>query len=158
MEMGNFIQAETYLTEGISIASKIEHREWTSLLLINLGLVTGKKGSYKQAESYLQESLTLSRQIGIPQMTAGALYELGNVLLVQNRLQEAENAFTEMLDTLPEGAIDQKAQAQYGLARIAAIQGNAQKAQQLGEKSLKDLKQIGHGNAEEVSKWLSSIK
>lgn len=158
MEMGNYEQAEAYLKEGLGVVRQIEHREWTSILLINLGLVTSRKGSYKQAESYLQESLALSRQVGIPQMTAGALYELGNVLLIQNRLQEADDAFSEMLDILPKGAIDQKAQAQYGLARIAAIQGNAQKAQQLGEQSLKVLEQIGHGNAEEVHKWLSSIK
>ncbi|EFH86765.1 tetratricopeptide repeat protein [Ktedonobacter racemifer] len=158
MDMKNYVQAEAYLKEGLEVARQIEHREWTSILLINLGLVTRRKGSYKQAESYLQESLTLSRQVGIPQMTAGALYELGNVLLIQNRLQEADGAFSEMLDILPEGAIDQKAQAQYGLARIAAIQENTQKAQQLGEQSLKVLEQIGHGNAEEVREWLSSIK
>ncbi|GHO52475.1 tetratricopeptide repeat protein [Ktedonobacter robiniae] len=158
MEMGNYAQAKIYLKEGLEVARKIEHREWTSILLMNLGFTTSKQGDYQQAEAYLKESLILSRQIGIPQMTAHALNEYGKLLLIEEQEQAAEKTFAEMLNILPEEALDLKALARFGLAQVAFMQGDQSKAQDLAEQSLNVLKQIGHGNAEEVRKWLSSIK
>lgn len=158
MDMQNYVQAEAHLKEGLMVARQIEHREWTSILLMNLGFTTSQQGHYQQAETYLKESLALSRQIGIPQMTANALNEYGKLLLIERQDQAAEQTFTEMLDILPEGALDLKALARYGLAQVAFMQGDTSNAQNLGEQSLKVLEQIGHGNAEEVRKWLASIK
>ncbi|GHO43318.1 tetratricopeptide repeat protein [Ktedonospora formicarum] len=158
MEMGNYHQAEMYLKEGLSIARQIEHREWTCVLIINLGLTTSKQGMYDQAEIYLQEGLVLSRQIGIPHMTALALNEFGNLLLSKKKVQKAKSVFTEMLETLPQGGLDLKALAQYGLARVAAEQGDTQNARALGLQSADLLEQIGHGNAEEVRHWLRAIE
>lgn len=158
VELGNYQQAALHFQEGLEVARQIGHREWTSILLMNLGLTANKQGNYNQAEDYLQESLTISRQIGIPQMTALALNEYGNLLLAQKLITKAKEAFMEMLNILPEGGLDLKALAQYGLARVAAEQGDIHEAQELGEQSASVLEQIGHGNAEEVRNWLNTTK
>ncbi|HEX6482332.1 MAG TPA: tetratricopeptide repeat protein [Ktedonobacteraceae bacterium] len=154
---GNHEQAEIYLLEGLKLAREIERQEWISVLLINLGMTTQKQGSYAQAETYLHEGLNLARQLGIPQIICNGLYESGNLFLEQQRIQAAKARFHEMSQTVPEGSQDLVAFAHYGLARVAAAEGDFRGAQDFGEVSVKALEEMGHHKAKEVRNWLNSI-
>ena len=155
-EQGNYAQAEKYFEQGLTIARQIANIEWESLLLLNLGVSLQKQTKFIQAEKYLKQGLDLVIQIGIPQMVSNALYELGNLYLNQLLLQIAEEHFNKMLNVTPEGNQDLIALAQYGIARIAAIQGKLSEAQTLGETSLATLKAMGNRNAIDVRNWLDS--
>lgn len=157
-ELGNFARAEAYFQEGLTLARMMEHREWICALLINMGLTLRKQGNYTQAEDYFQESLLLARQLGRSEMTSHALYEYGNLCLNQQETAKAEVSFHEMLDTISVGDQDLLALAQFGLARIAAIQGNFLEAWKLGEVSATTLEGMGHRTAPEVRNWLNTIK
>jgi tetratricopeptide (TPR) repeat protein len=155
-EQGNYLQAEAYLQEGLALARQIGHREWISALLINLGLMIRKQGNYTQSEKYFQESLTLARQLGRHRLTSAALYEYGNLYLEKQQIQAAEATFRELLYFRREGDQEFLALAQYGLARVAAAQGNIEESQRLGEASISALEVMGHRNAKEVRDWLDS--
>ena len=157
-ELGNFARAEAYFQEGLTLARQMEHREWICALLINMGLTLRKQGNHTQAEDYFQESLLLARQLGRSEMTSHALYEYGNLCLNQQETAKAEASFHEMLDTISVGDQDLLALAQFGLARIAAIQGNFLEARKLGEVSTTTLEGMGHRTAPEVRNWLNTIK
>jgi tetratricopeptide (TPR) repeat protein/transcriptional regulator with XRE-family HTH domain len=157
-EQGNYTQAEAYFQEGLMLARQIGHREWISALLINVGLTARKQGHYTQAKEFLQESLTLARQAGRPYIISNALYEYGNLCLYLQQVEAAAESFREMFATIPEGGQDLFALAQYGLARVAAAQGNLQEARKLGEASVTALETMGHRHAQEARGWLDSIE
>lgn len=157
IEQGNYEQATLYLQEGLEIARRIEHREWISLLLHNLGITARKQKKYPLAEKYSQESLVLAQQIGIPQIICYILNEYGNLHLDQQLPDLAEQDFQEMLANAPEGGKDIIALAQYGLARVAGINGNTEEARQLGEQSAVTLDNIGHREAQNVERWLAAL-
>lgn len=154
IQQGDYARAEGYCREGLLLARQIEHREWTSLLLCNLGVVAHKQGNYNEAEAYLKEGLILTQEIGIPQLTANILYELGNLSLSQLRIKDAEDSFNMMNTILPDECQDLIALAQYGLARVAAAQGNYPGSRKMGEACLGVLRSIGHYKAKEVEQWL----
>jgi tetratricopeptide (TPR) repeat protein/transcriptional regulator with XRE-family HTH domain len=154
---GNHEQAEIYLQEGLKLAREIDRREWISVLLINLGMTTQKQGNYSQAEKYLHEGLYLARQLGIPQIICNGLYEYGNLFLEQQRRQAAKACFLEMSNTVPQGSHDLLALAHYGLAQVAAAEGDIFGALKMGEVSVKALEEMGHRKAKEVRNWLNSI-
>ena len=129
----------------------------SAFLLHNLGLTTRKQGNYLVSEQYSLESLSLAQQIGIPQITCYILYEFGNLHIDQNQIEQAQNNFDEMLITAPEGGQDLIALAQYGLARVAGINGRLEEARQLGEQSVKALESMGRREVQEVKGWLHSL-
>lgn len=157
-ERGNYEQANIHFQEGLELARNIGHREWISFLLLNLGLTTRKQKNYALSERYFQESLTLARQIGIPQITCHALYGYGNLHLDQYLLVQAKENFNEMLSLAPEGGQDFIALAQYGLARIAAINDDLGEAEQLGTKGVTILEGMGRREASEVKSWLQALQ
>ena len=155
-EQGDYTQAEKYFGQGLTIARQIVNVEWESLLLLNLGVALQKQAKFVRAEENLKLGLDLVTHIGIPQMISNALYELGNLYLNQLLLQTAENHFNKMLNITPKGNQDLIALAQYGIARIAAIQGKFSEALTLGETSLATLRAMGNRNAIDVRNWLDS--
>lgn len=153
----HYDQAKAYFQEGLSLVRQIGNREWISALLNNLGEVVSEQGSYVQAEMYLLESLTLARQIGRPLMVADALYKYGNLCLKRNQIEAARVAFNEMNAKVPEGGRELVALAQYGLARIAALNGDMSEARKIGELSVTDLELMKSRRAIEVRDWLKTI-
>jgi hypothetical protein len=62
-----------------------------------------------------------------------------------------------MLTLVSEGSLVQIAQAQYGRARIAAVQGHYEDARSLGSVCLASFERIGYRMAGEVRNWLDSL-
>ena len=154
----HFTQAEDYFQEGLAFARKLEQIEWMSVLLINLGSTSRKKNRLEQSEKYLQEALFIARQLAIPQITCNALYENGNLYLSLQHFQLAEFAFREILVIAPQGEQEMIALAWYGLAQVAAAQGDLLEARKFGETGWSILANTGHRRAKEVGMWLDSIK
>lgn len=157
MELGHYQRAEAYLQEGLEMARQLEHREWISLLLVNLAIVMRKQKSYQETEKYLQESFSLILPLNIPQMTCHVLYEFGNLRLDQQQIDQAKEHFQKMSEMAPDGGQDLIALAQYGLARVAGMQGDITEAKHLGILSVAQLEAIGHRDALEVKQWLSTL-
>jgi hypothetical protein len=114
--------------------------------------------NYALSEQYLSESLALAQQINIPQITCYILNEYGNLHLDQNLPDLAEKDFHETLTNAPEGGQDFIALAQYGLARVASINGRLKEARELGEQSIAALEGMGRREAREVKTWLNSLQ
>ena len=155
---GQYSESENYFREGLAFAQKIGNPEWTSVLLSNLGLATRKQGRFIEAEKYLKESLNISRQIGTPEMISNILYEYGNLSLSQEQIELARKNFYDMLNITPRDSLDLIALANYGLARVYAIEGNYYRAKELGEASRRVLEARGNRKLFEVSDWLASLE
>ncbi|GHO47638.1 tetratricopeptide repeat protein [Ktedonospora formicarum] len=157
MELGRYVQAETYFQEGLTVARCIGHREWQSILLLNLGETSIAQNHISQAETYLHNALSLSREIGRPQIIAKVLYDYGNVQLKKGEIHEAHITFDEMLMNIPGGDKELRLLVYYGQARVAALRGDVHKAVALGEQCAKGLENMGHGSAQEVRIWLERL-
>ncbi|HZS76808.1 MAG TPA: tetratricopeptide repeat protein [Ktedonobacteraceae bacterium] len=156
-EQDHSAQAEQYFQNGLVLARELGQLERISALLLNLGLMTQKLGHYAEAEKYFQEGLEISRKLGNSHFISSGLYEYGILQLNQDKIESAEKAFQEMILMTPSESQDLLALARYGLARVAAAQGDIDHAQVLGNKSVRVLELIGHRNAREVRNWLCSI-
>lgn len=163
---GDHASAKAYLLEGLALARELAHRELISALLRNLGAMAVVHGDYTRAEEYLRESLDLAREIGHRWHTNATLNEWGELHLRQHKhglgeanvLDVASAAFREVLEMAQEmGAREQLAMALYGLARVAAAQGNTGEAQRQGQASLALFETMEHYKATEVKGWLAGL-
>lgn len=152
-----YADAEIYFRDGLVVARQIGHREWISALLSDLGSSLWHQGNYSEAESLLNESLLLARQIGRPEIMCNALNEYGNFCLIRDQISTAEKSFQEMLHVIPSDERAWYAIARYGLARVAALQGNLEMGRTLGESSLQILENTGYVHAQEIKTWLESL-
>lgn len=156
-EQGNYSDAERYSQEALVLARQSGNREKISSLLSNLGTFAGAQGNKSRAQAYMEEALLLARQIGSHWLLAASLYERGEFDLRQQRLDDAQGAFRETRDIASEGNAEYLALASYGLARVAAAQGDILEAHRLGQEGLAALKAMGHGKASEVKSWLDTL-
>ncbi len=152
--MDNYAQAEAYLQEGLTLARELKHAEKTSTILMLLGQLAAACSDFSQAEIYMQEGLALSRQIGSSYLICDNLFIWGNFCLLRQQIDEAASAFQQLDDMRPEEDMLLFAQLHYGLARVAAAQGDTCKARELGEMSLASFEKMGHRSAKEVQQWL----
>jgi len=119
--------------------------------------------AYEQEElalavRYLRESLSLAREVNQPFLLSMSLRHWGEVHLRLRQINEAAAAFTEALDIARalESSV-QQAHALFGLARVAAAQGEVSEAQHLGQESLNGFAASGYFRAAEVQVWLAEL-
>ena len=154
----NYDLAEKYLQEGLTIALQIGYRERIGLLLTNLGSIAAEQGQLERAEKYFRESLALAHQIGYRWLICGTLKYLGDLQLIQQHYTAAEESFREVLEMAAEGNQRMKGEALFGLARVAAAQGEITAAREQGEAGLAVLEAIGFNMAHEIRKWLNTFQ
>jgi tetratricopeptide (TPR) repeat protein/transcriptional regulator with XRE-family HTH domain len=157
LEHGNLVQAEAYLQEGLELARQIGHPERISDLLLRLGLLAAKRNITEQAKACYQEGLVLARQIGLPQLICRLLAAWGDLNLQLRQKVAAESAFREMLALVPEGNQTLLAFAQYGLARVAAANGQLSEARTFAESSLATFEVLGHRQRRAVCVFLEDL-
>src|SRR5260221_15205 len=153
---GQYAQAEAYLQEGLVLARQAGHRQHESVLLATLGELAMEQRNDALAESYLREGLAIARQIGHAWFISVLLIVWGEWYLQQHQFDAASTAFEEALEQAPEGSRESRADALYGLARVALAQGESERARQQGQESLAIFEAIGHYKAAEVRQWLNS--
>jgi tetratricopeptide (TPR) repeat protein len=142
----------------MAVARQIGHHEWLAAGLHNLGSIMRRQGNYEGALPYLQDGLSLLQEIGKPDYVSAASYEIGRVYLAQMRTEQAQEMFRKALAVSPQESRDTQAMAQYGLALVAATQGNKEEARRLGEMSLATLQEIEYRDTREVQEWLTSLR
>ncbi len=152
----HYEQAAAYLQEGLVLARQAGHRQHESVLLATLGELAMEQRNDALAESYLREGLAIARQIGHAWFISVLLIVWGEWYLQQHQFDAASTAFEEALEQAPEGSRESKADALYGLARVALAQGKSERARQQGQESLAIFEAIGHHKAAEVRQWLNS--
>lgn len=156
---GDFVQAERYLQEGVELARQLGNRDSLPFLLMNLGGVIGQLGDYSRANACFQEGVEVARHLGSPWLISSVLRDWGEIHLKYHQLDAATSTFEEVLTLTSDSGRDPYliAQAQYGLAQIAALREDLTKAHQLGMDSLTIFEDLGHSKAEEVKAWLQSL-
>jgi tetratricopeptide (TPR) repeat protein len=154
---GEFRAAGAHLEEGLTIAQQIGHRRIVCSLLYSLGGRAYQLGESERAGVYLSEALDLAQQLGHRKLISDILSEQGELYLKQQELNTAFITFREALEMAQGGSQEQIATALYGLAKVAASQGNIIKARQQGQSSLDIFENIGFYKAAEVRRWLSSL-
>lgn len=156
-EQEHYELAETHLQEGLELAQHFRLREWIGILLINIGEMKIKQEAYTQAETFLVQGLEVAEEIGSPRIIASAHNLFGELYLHLDLVEQASTAYQHMLTTLPEGDHEMYILGQYGLARVAAAQGNIIEARRLGDTCLTSLAMSGHHKEAEVRTWLASL-
>ncbi len=153
------VQAKLYLQEGIELARQIEGRNLLPFLLMCFGATFGGQGDYNQANSYFQESVELAHRQGSKWEIVATLAVWGLLHLKYQQLDAASAAFHEVLAVNRGSRWDPQmsAVAQYGLAQIAALQGDSKEARLLGEKSLAGFEAIKHYWADKARDLLHSL-
>jgi predicted negative regulator of RcsB-dependent stress response len=123
-----------------------------------MGAVAFERGDHSKAETDLQEGLRLARELGYRWLIASILSWVGKWHLQQKQFDAASVAFHEVQDIAQQvGVQEYAATAAYGLARVAAAQGDYADAQRQGQHSLAIFEAIGHGKGAEVRQWLASV-
>jgi uncharacterized protein HemY len=111
-----------------------------------------------RAEAYLQEAMEIVRQTGRHRLLCGVLYSWGELHLKQSQWVEAAARFGEVRDSASGVSQEYLAMALYGLARVAAAQGESREARELGQESLRMAESIGNRLAAQVRAWLDALQ
>ena len=150
--------AAAYAQEGLALARTLGHRKHTSALLKIQAVITANQGDYTQAEADCAASLALARALGRPRLVSQILNEAGDLQLRQQQAAAGAAAFAEALALARGvGSPDLAARALYGLARVAAAQGDPPAARRQGEESHALFAAIGHYQAATVRRWLDAL-
>ncbi|WP_220198218.1 tetratricopeptide repeat protein [Ktedonospora formicarum] len=159
MELGHYAQAEAYLREALANSRQMENREFACADLGNLGAVFLEQEEYSQAYRSLEEALDLTRQTKNIWLLCGVLNYWGELHLRCPSLDIniAEIAFGEVYELASVGLQDYKAEALFGLGRVALRQGNVSDARRLGQESLAILDVIGNRTRTKVAEWLKTL-
>jgi len=156
-EQGHYAQAEGYCQEGIRLAWQVGYQEQLCFHLNTLGLIAVQQGTYSQAEAYYHEALAQARRIGHRAHICTLLTNLGELSELRGDYLQVERYCQEGVELARELDPSLKAQAQYRLARIAALRGALTQARYLGEQCATTLETLGHSKAREVRQWLTTI-
>ena len=155
---GDYARADILYQESLTLAYEMGSREDISFLRASMGAVALECGDHSKAETDLQEGLRLARELGYRWLTASILSWLGELHLQQRQFAAASVAFHEVQDIAQQvGIQEHAATAAYGLARVAAAQGDHADAHRQGQRSLAIFEALGHGKAAEVRQWLASL-
>ena len=96
-KQGNYLQAEAYFQEGLTIAQALGWREMISKFLQNLGAIAGKQGRYDAEEAYYQDGLRLARALNKTDQISSLLANLGAVAMDRGDYDLAERYLEEGL-------------------------------------------------------------
>jgi len=87
---------------ALTIARKIDHREWTTTGLSILGRVTRLCGAPARALPLHQQMLAIARELGTALWISGSLAELGEDLIAIGEPERGERLLHEAIDTAAE--------------------------------------------------------
>lgn len=155
IEQGKWTEGDDVLQEALDLGHQLGHGEILAAAAINLGAVKQALGNDLQATHLLQEGLNRARQINIVYLICRALTLSGEVALQQQQFEAARTFFEEVQAVVPQGSLDLLAASQFGLARLAAAQGNDGEARLLAERSLENYTRADHKGRLQVEAWLS---
>lgn len=129
---GEFRASYSLLEKALRHARSAADGLMVATILNNLGSAAFGLGDYASAQTFYGEGLVLQRTEGAPSSVALILNNLGAVALKQRDFSAAQKIFEESLSLLRGLDIPEYlAQAFYGVAELAAQQGQLERAVQL---------------------------
>lgn len=156
---GEYEQAQRCAREALTLAISAGLPVEQAYALCTLGLACLGRGEYARAGAHLSEGLAFVRQVGLQVLEAPVLNAWGWLHLKQQAAGPAERAFGEAQEIARRGDNRyERANALYGLANIAAAQGELETARRLAGESLATLEAIGHRTRLEVRAWLEQLR
>jgi tetratricopeptide (TPR) repeat protein len=154
----DYEQAKSLLQEGLLLARKIGQREWACSALVNLAELEMDRGHYESANMYLEECDREAAKLNIVRLSSIVLFCRGIVALSLGSTEKAIAFFEEMKQMIPDDNLELQTLLHYGQARLAASQGEIQKAQLLGEASASAFEDAGNYRFHEIRHWLELLQ
>jgi tetratricopeptide (TPR) repeat protein len=141
---GLYAPAEELLRQAQAAARALGDMPGLIASLYQLGRVAARRGAYEQAAAYYQEGIDL--------------HAWGDLQLATAQWEDAKQAYTEARGLARQiKSRELEAAAWYGLARLAAAQGDLKQAYQQGQTSLQLYTAQGLYQAAEVKAWLARL-
>ncbi len=158
LRRGSYDEADQLVHESLALAERIGHPIRSITALLYAARLDMERANVDQASAYLLTALQMARRIGHPFLTAECLVTYGEVCLKEQRTNEAAEMFQEALALTQQlAAYEMHAMSQYGLARLAALEGDHAEAQRLAEECYTKLAAEGHERAHDVAQWLATL-
>ncbi|HTP98960.1 MAG TPA: tetratricopeptide repeat protein [Casimicrobiaceae bacterium] len=130
--MGRYVEAETFLREGLAIAREIGSEQRTAAVLQPLGMALLAQGKIDEATLHLEEAHKLARKIGDPRDIAAAMTQLGQLARVEGKLPRAQQFFDDTLATARElNDRESVAIALLNLAMVSIERGHFEQARSM---------------------------
>jgi tetratricopeptide (TPR) repeat protein len=154
----NYETAKEHDLEGLRYAERTQDKRLQCGLYQALGGVEIELENFNEAEAHLMKSLQLSMDIGHRWYNGVCWKEIGELKIKQQLPNAAFSAFKKALDMAREvNSPELMGLTLFGLARVAALQGNYSEARLQGLTSLNIFQSIGHHKRAEVKDWIDSL-
>lgn len=159
VEQQAYDDAEQYIRDGLAQDPQNMDVGSRGMLLAQLGVVLGKQGAIQQAQTLFEQCVGIAHDLANPWLLSSTLCSWGDVCLQDHQLDSAAEHFQAALavyqDRQPQR--DMIATAQFGLAKVAALQGKQEQARQLAEQCLQIFTELHHRTTTEVQAWLATL-
>lgn len=155
-KQGNYLQAEAYFQEGLTIAQALDQQEMISKFLQNLGAIAGKQGRYDAEEAYYKEGLRLARYYDLAEQISSLLANLGAVAMDRGEYDLAERYLEEGLffaRTLEDPEIISRLLTNQGV--VAERRGAYEQAEAFYQESLVLARSLGY--QEKITRLLLNL-
>jgi tetratricopeptide (TPR) repeat protein len=127
-------------------------------VLTSLGIIASQQNQPQLAQSHFEKALILARSYNDTWFLGKTLVEWGTFNLAQDQRQLAQQAFTELFNISQQSEFSELlAEAKFGLAQTAQLNGDVAQAKMLGEQSQALFNQIGHYKRNNVHTWLDEV-
>ena len=127
-------------------------------VLTSFALIASQQNQPQLAQAHFEKALILARSYNDRWYLGKTLVEWGTFNLAQDQCQLAHQAFSELLTISQQSEFSElMAEAQFGLAQTAQMQGNWDQAKRLGAQSQALFNQIGHYKRHNVHTWLDEV-
>lgn len=129
---GEVVTSEAALEEGLTMAQELSFPEGEAGILQQLALLAGRRQDVREARSLFERSIQVRQSAGRPDENSMALTFLAAVALLEGDLEAARRCITEALE-IGRALRDQRVAFSLDvLACLAALEGHAERAVQLG--------------------------
>jgi tetratricopeptide (TPR) repeat protein len=157
LAQGHLQLARSLLQRALEHARQIEHSAFCCECLLLFGVVCLREGDLDAAHSSLQEGSALADQLGMPRLQGEALLAWGEYALLQQEYVQAQEQFEAVIQTLPHDFLEFIARAHMGLAQIARVQLQYEKARAFGQVALEMFEQMQHVQASVAHDFLRDL-
>lgn len=142
-ELNDFDAAMVYHQEGLQLRQELQDKKGISTVLHNMGLVAQCQGDYPRAIQWMEESLGLVEPAD-KRGLAMSYANLGVVTLLMNDLSNSQNWLERALEIVKATEYPwETAFAANCLATVFFEQGNFERAEEMGLKSMALFKEMG---------------
>jgi tetratricopeptide (TPR) repeat protein len=158
LEANRLAQASEWGHACVAFCEQIGYHEVLCNVTTSLAKVSAKMKHEDEAIKRFERVRAVAQTYNLKLQMSAMLPDYGAFQLSCDRVAEAQMLFDESR-TLSGAIGDQESLARslYGLARIAALNGQMGVARQLGTESLQTLREAHHKLAEEVGVWLDGL-